>query len=112
MTIHRWLHHLRPALAVGALLALTTACAPGMETSGSGTVWVSNEPPARRYEARPRSPGRDFIWIEADNNWNGSGYDYVPGRWERRPAPRSKWVQGKWRHGNRGWYHNPGHWRN
>lgn len=114
MTFPRWPHRLPHLLVAGALFALPSACAPGYGhgTAGVGVVWISSAPPRPRYEERGPRPGVEFIWISGENYWRGDAYEWTPGRWERRPHPRARYVQGRWHRGDRGWAHQPGHWRN
>ena len=98
-------------IAIGSVLALASACMANDPPYVEGTVWVSNAPPRPVYEERPASPGVEFIWIEGYHRWDGAAYQWVPGRWERRPNPHAKWSRGKWKHSDRGWYWQEGRWR-
>ena len=112
MKHQRWSRLLRPTLAGAAFLLMATACVGYIEPTGSAVVWVDLGPPPPRHEYRSESPGIEFIWIGGENQWNGSSYDWQPGRWERRPQPGARYHQGKWHHGSRGWQHEEGHWDN
>ena len=101
-------------LALVATLAATaggcTLTARG-HVRGPGIYVVEQEPPPpppRRVVAY--RPG--YLWIEGHHNWNGNGYvwqdgyyehgyDYQPGRWERRGRGHV-WVEGRWNAGGRG----------
>ena len=112
MKLPRWIRPARAALAGVALLLLATGCAGYIQPAGEGTVFLSFGPPPQQREERPPSPGNDYAWINGQNQWNGNRYDWTPGRWERRPQPHAKWVDGRWNHEKRGWYHSDGHWKN
>ena len=110
MNLPNWTRHLRPVVAAGALLLLTSACYATLQPATEATVWVDVGPPSPRYEARPASPGPEFIWIVGYSQWSGSAYTWAPGRWERRPHPRAQWVKGRWHHERRGWRYSEGRW--
>lgn len=112
MKLPIWIRRsLRPVLVGAALFTVATACAGYVQPNGD-VVWVRMGPPAPRYEVRSQAPGPDFIWISGYHRWNGAAYDWAPGRWERRPQPRSRWVEGRWRHERRGYFYVEGHWQN
>jgi len=92
-------------LVAGTLLA-APACA-----SPRGRVYVRVGPPAPIVEARVVAPGQGYIWISGYHNWNGRAYAWVPGRWERPPRARARWVPAHWQHERHGWYLVEGHWR-
>ncbi len=57
------------------------------------------------------APGPGFVWVEGYHSWNGGGYVWVPGRWERPPYPGGIWVRPRYRHVHGGWAFVPGRWR-
>ena len=74
-------------------------------------VIVRVAPPRPVYETRGPMPGRGYVWINGYHRWDGRAHVWVPGRWERPPHPRSRWVEHRWvkRHG--GYVFVEGHWR-
>lgn len=92
------------SLVLGLIL---TACAGPPR----GVVYVRTPPPPPIVEATAVAPGPDFVWIAGYHTWNGSGYVWVPGRWERRPPSRRLWVPGHWVHNRHGWFWVDGRWR-
>ena len=74
---------------------------------------VAVEPPAPRREVilYDQRPGRDYVWINGSYDWEGDGWVWVPGRWDRAPLARAVWVPARWVHARRGWYFVEGHWR-
>lgn len=90
------------------VLALTTACPP---PPPMGVVYVRSRPPAVQTEFLGAAPGPDYIWIRGYHRWEGNVYVWTPGRWERPPRARAKWVDGRWRHDRNGWYWVEGRWR-
>jgi hypothetical protein len=93
--------------AVGSL-AILTACLP---PPPRGVVYVRAAPPGARVEVIGTAPGPDYIWIRGYHRWDGAAYVWAPGRWERRPHVRAKWVEGRWVHHRNGWYWVDGHWK-
>jgi hypothetical protein len=95
------------AVALGVVLfAAAAGCAPV-----SGRLYVRTGPPVRVVEVRSVAPGPGFVWIEGYHRWDGRGYLWVPGRWERAPRARAAWVPGHWAQDRRGWYWVDGRWR-
>ncbi len=69
-------------------------------------------PPRMRREHRPSRPGEDYIWIQGFWHWHGSGWDWVPGRWERPDAHGVTWVRARYLHEGSAYVYQPGHWSN
>ena len=92
------------ALVTGSMLA--TACA-----SGGGHVYVRSGPPPVRAEVIGVAPGPGYVWMPGYYRYNGGGYVWVGGRWDRPPRARARWVPGHWQRDRRGWYYVEGHWR-
>jgi len=67
--------------------------------------------PPRYVEHRERMPGPGYVWINGYQNWNGSGYVVVPGRWEMPPRRHARWVAHRWVHRRGGYVMVEGHWR-
>jgi hypothetical protein len=74
-------------------------------------VIVRVRPPAAVVETPGPRPGAGFVWIKGYHRWDGAAYAWVPGRWERPPRPRARWVEHKWVRRNGGWVLQEGHWR-
>jgi|SRR5580658_7319328 hypothetical protein len=74
-------------------------------------VIVKVAPPAAVVETRPAAPGTGYVWIDGYQNWNGSAYVWVPGRWELPPRANARWVAHRWVHRNGGYVMVEGHWR-
>jgi hypothetical protein len=98
---------LSTALLAGTI-TLTSACATA---APRGRVYLRVGPPAPVYEARVVSPGPGFVWISGYYRSDARGYVWVPGRWDRPPRARARWVPARWVHDRRGWYVVDGHWR-
>jgi hypothetical protein len=90
----------------GLLLAGAAGC-----VAATGRVYVRMGPPVRVVEVRSVAPGPGYVWIEGYHRWDGRGYLWVPGRWERAPRPRAVWVPGHWAQDRHGWYWVEGRWR-
>jgi len=95
-----------PALFLGIIISVTTACA-----SPQGRVYVRTPPPAAIVEVRSVAPRPGVVWIEGYHRWNGRTYVWVPGRWSAPPRARAMWVPGRWVHGRHGWHYVEGRWR-
>jgi len=88
------------------LLAFTLAPAASF-----AQVVIRVGPPAPIVEARGIAPERGFVWIGGYHRWDGAGYVWVPGRWERPPHPGAVWVAHHWVHRHGEWILIEGHWR-
>jgi hypothetical protein len=66
-------------------------------------------PPARVEYVPPPRPGQ--VWVQGSWRWAGNRYQWVPGRWARRPRRFARWEQGRWVRQPRGWVWVEGHWR-
>lgn len=108
-------HSVLRAVTIGAaailISASTTSCMASVAPR-SGVVYVTQAPPRAIREARPASPGRNYVWIPGHYRYEGRAYVWVGGRWER-PAFDNvrRWEPGKWRHDRNGWYWVEGRWR-
>jgi hypothetical protein len=73
---------------------------PAQETS-----YEAEPPPAPPpvQEAPPPAPGADYVWVGGYQRWDGHGYAWVHGRYERRPHPAARWAPAHWE--NRGRAH-------
>ena len=104
--------HLVRNVLIATALATASFAAIGAAQAAE-VIIVHRGPPPLRHEvivARP-GPGRLWYWQPGFWRWDGRDYDWVPGRWERRPHPRAVWVAPHWvrRHGD--WVFVEGHWR-
>ena len=91
---------------VFAGVAMLASCGGGVRAG----VYLRTPPPPPLAEARGRAPGPGFAWIAGYYRWDGHGYVWAPGRWERPPRGRHRWVRGRWRHNRHGWYWEEGRW--
>jgi hypothetical protein len=74
-------------------------------------VVVRIAPPRVRVEHRPHAPGRDYVWVSGYQRWDGRGYVWEPGRWERPPRAHARWEAHHWVKRDGGWVLVEGHWR-
>ncbi len=99
-------------IAGAALLAGSVGVGSACEVSGRGRIYVDADPPPPIVEAREVAPAPDFIWVSGYYQWNGGGYAWVSGHWERPPRRGARWEPGHWdHHDRRGWYFVEGRWR-
>ena len=99
--------------ALAALMLSTVPLAAAIPGAQAQVVVVHRGPPALRHEviiARP-GPSRDWFWQPGYWRWDGHDYDWVGGRWERRPHARAVWVSPHWAHRHGDWVFVEGHWR-
>ena len=71
-----------------------------------------NAPPRTRSEYRPSRPGRDYLWVRGFWHWHASGWDWVPGRWDRPDTHGAKWVKTRYVRQGAAYVYQPGHWSN
>ncbi len=88
------------SLVVG--IAAFSGCEPARYT-------VSARPSAPYYQ-RPVSPGRNYVWVDGDWNWQGGRYTYRNGYWSR-PRGHHVWVTGNWEHRGNGYSWRRGRWK-
>jgi len=80
---------------------------PGLE------IHVAHQaPPKYRSEQKPHRPGKDYLWVQGFWHWHGSGWDWVPGRWERPVDHGVKWVKPRYAREGSYYVYHPGHWSN
>jgi hypothetical protein len=90
---------------LGALVTVAPACAE------RGRLYVRFGPPAPIVEVREVAPGPEFIWIDGYHRWDGNGFIWIRGHWERPPYRRAVWERGHWEQDRRGWFFVDGRWR-
>lgn len=98
-------HKIFLPLLLGGMLA-------GCAGTGVGVSYYSSTPPPPiRVERYGPAPGPDYVWINGYWGLNSGSYNWMPGRWERRPRPHSQWVEPRWeKKGNR-YRLRQGHWK-
>jgi hypothetical protein len=77
----------------------------------AGEIVVRVGPPRPMHERRERSPGRDYVWVNGYQRWDGNAYAWNRGRWDRPPRPHARWEAHRWVHRRDGWVMMEGHWR-
>ena len=92
------------------LIGLVFASALVFSASASDFV-IRIAPPRVQVQKRDRAPGPGYVWVQGYQSWNGNGYSFVPGRWERPPRSNARWVAHRWTHQKKGWVLVEGHWR-
>ena len=118
---HEWRKSMKRQIiqiGFGTLLTLVlyTGCyshrahQPVVATSPTGTVVVTEAPPAVKHEVVGVSPGTDYVWVRGYWLRNGPNWVWMPGHYERRPRSGVTWVQGHWDRTSPGWVWTPGHW--
>jgi hypothetical protein len=76
---------------VGLMLAGSLACFTPAAVAQYAPV------PPLRYEVRPPPPpGPRMVWQAGAWNWNGRGYDWIPGHYVAF-RPHHHWAAGYWR---------------
>ena len=73
---------------------------------------ANNAPPALRHEHKPSRPGSDYLWVQGFWHWHGSGWDWVPGRWDRPDVHGVRWVKTRYVREGGSYVYQPGHWSN
>lgn len=53
-------------------------------------------PPPQQDEPQPPPPGPDYQWIAGYQRWNGNGYSWERGHYERRPHDGARYEPGHW----------------
>ena len=94
------------AASILAASMLATACGPAY-----GRVYVRTGPPPIRAEVVGVAPGPGYVWLPGYYRYDGGGYLWVGGRWDRPPRRNARWERGHWQRDRRGWYYVEGRWR-
>lgn len=79
----------------------------------AGGYVVQNPPPtptSQPYETVPPRPSNNSVWLAGHYAFNGSSYDWVPGRWEIPPAGATRWMPPAWQPQGTGYVYVRGHW--
>jgi hypothetical protein len=99
-------------LIVFTSLAALPAAGCYVEARTADAEEVESPPPAPppEVEVVPASPGPEFVWIAGFHRWNGHGYVWVRGHYDRRPRERAQWVPAHWQGHGRGHVWVEGHW--
>ena len=106
-TVSKLLRTTAAAVLLAAAVGVMPACA-----ATSGRLYVRIGPPAPIVEVRAVPPGPGVIWVPGYYRWDGRGYIWMAGTWQRPPRARARWVPGHWVHNRRhGWYFVEGRWR-
>jgi len=93
------------------LLISTLGLGLGVGATQAAEVVINVAPPRPLVEHRPARPGPGFMWIAGYHRWDGHGYVWVPGRWDRPPREHAVWVAPRWEHRHGGYVLVEGHWR-
>lgn len=80
-------------------------------SAAAADVVIRIAPPRAVVERRVVAPGPGHVWIGGYHRWDGRGYAWVPGRWERPPHRRAHWVSPRYVRRGGGWVFVEGHWR-
>ncbi|HUD23076.1 MAG TPA: hypothetical protein VMQ60_09565 [Acidobacteriaceae bacterium] len=94
---------------------LTAACALFITVGAANAQFVVRigPPPPRPVEVVPEPPPvhRDYVWVAGYHRWDGHGYVWVPGAYQRPPHRGAVWVPGEWREERGGHVWHAGRWR-
>ena len=82
----------------------------------AGCQQVSKPPyppvPPLRVEAMGKPPVTEtlLIWQPGHLDWNGAGYEWVPGSFVPREGHGELWMPAFWEKTDNGWQWRPAHW--
>lgn len=96
------------ALILAGLITLNAGTASAHSFSASASIRIA--PPSARMELVSRSPGAGHVWTPGYWAWNGGGYVWVAGSWQRSPGPGWVWQPAEWQHTPGGFVLIPGRW--
>jgi hypothetical protein len=91
--------------------ALSLALLPAAAAFGQAPPPIRVQPPAPIVEHPGPRPYGGAVWVSGYHRWDGARYVWVPGRWDRPPRPRARWVPAHYVHRQGGWILVEGHWR-
>ncbi|HEY4012880.1 MAG TPA: hypothetical protein VGM06_06065 [Polyangiaceae bacterium] len=94
--------------SLAALPAL--GCYVEARTADAEEVGAPPPEPPPQVEVVPASPGPDYVWIAGFHRWDGRGYVWVRGHYDRRPRQQAQWVRAHWERRGRGHVWVEGHW--
>ena len=80
-------------------------------TASAADVIIRTAPPRPVVEERVASPGPGYVWEGGYHRWDGHAYVWVPGKWERPPRERARWVAPHYVHRHGGYVFVEGRWR-
>lgn len=72
--------------------------------TATGTVVVTQAPPAMQTETITAQPTSDHKWIPGYWTWRNSRYEWISGHWELPPYRNSVWVAPRWERTDSGGY--------
>jgi hypothetical protein len=67
-------------------------------------------PPPEAEQQRPPPSAADAIWVSGHQRWNGEGYVWEPGHYERPPIPGAHFIAGRWQRQDGGYVWVEEHW--
>jgi len=65
-------------------------------TVPSGSVVVTQAPPALQQEPVLARPSADHVWVPGYWTWRNSRYEWMAGHWEIPPRTGATWVAPRW----------------
>jgi hypothetical protein len=74
-------------------------------------VVINVRPPKAVVEERGPRPDKEHVWVNGYQRWDGHGYAWEKGRWEKPPHAHASWVAPKYTHHGNGYVFTEGHWR-
>lgn len=92
-------------------LAAVLLAASLLPAAAMAQVVIRIGPPAPVVERPAPPPERGMVWISGYHRWDGNGYVWVPGHYDRPPRPHAVWVPHRWEHRHGEWVLVEGHWR-
>src|SRR5678815_5657265 len=107
MSMKRQILRLIALLGIGGLLVIgcytKRTYSPVVATAPTGTVIVTEAPPAPRQEVIGVAPSTSHVWVQGYWSYRNGRYVWMPGHYELRPRPAAAWVAGHWDRTSRGW---------
>ncbi len=74
-------------------------------------VVIQQPPPPAPVDTVVVSPGPDYVWLDGEWTWNGTGWFWVGGHWGYPPHPHAVWIGSRRWHDGYGWHYSRGYWR-
>ncbi|MET0792605.1 MAG: hypothetical protein ABW061_13880 [Polyangiaceae bacterium] len=106
-------------IIVAPLLALSSITLAGcyvgtdpVAPASPGEVVVAEPPPPPPLppEAVPPPPAPGAVWVAGAHRWDGHGYVYEKGHYDRPPRANARYEQGHWEQRGNGKAWVNGHW--